>query len=102
MKTWFSLRLGDALTAQLPTTQIKASFEPLHAAAGRPADMAVFTRIDSEGRLHCDVTAFFSPASAELARTFDAPPCARPGRVGLELLAGDQRSWCVLFPAHAT
>jgi hypothetical protein len=50
MNTWFSLRLGDALTAQRPTTQIKDAFEPLHAAAGRTEDMAVFTRLESEGR----------------------------------------------------
>ena len=102
MNTWFSLRLGDALTAQLPLTQINDAFEPLYAAAGRPEDMAVFTRFDSEGRLHCDVTAFFSPAAAELARTVDARPCTKPRRAELELLAGDQRSWPALFPLHLT
>ena len=100
MNTWVSLRLGDALTAQLPTTQIKDAFEPLYAAAGRPAGMAVFTRIESDGRLHCEVTVCFSPAAAELARTVDASPCAKPRRVGLELLAGDQRFWSTRFPAR--
>jgi hypothetical protein len=60
--------------------------------------MAVFTRHESEGRLHCKVTAYFSPAAGEVARAFGAQPCAKPARAGLGLLAGDKLSWPVLFP----
>ena len=98
MSTWFSKQLGDGIVAQMPSTEIEEAFQPLFAAAGNPADMAVFTRYDSEGHLQCEVMAYFSPAAAEVARLFDAEPCARPPRDGLGLLAGDQRCWPVLFP----
>ncbi len=98
MRTWFSKKLGDGMTAYGPLEQIEEAFQPLFAAAGEPVDMAAFTRHDSEGRLHCEVTAYFSPAAAEVARICDAEPCARPARWGLDLLAGDQGCWAVLFP----
>ena len=43
-----------------------------------PSEMAVFTRPESEGRLHCEVVAYFSPAAGEVAKAFDAIPCGRP------------------------
>jgi hypothetical protein len=101
MSTWFSKQLGDGIVAHTPSTEIAEAFRPLFAAAGRPADMAIFTRYDSEGHLQCEVTAYFAPAAAEVARLFDAEPCARPPRDGLGLLAGDQRCWSVLFPGSA-
>jgi hypothetical protein len=61
--------------------------------------MAVFTRAESEGRLHCEIIAYFSPRARELAIAFDAQPCEPPGRAGLGLLAGDGASWSVLFSA---
>jgi len=61
--------------------------------------MAVFTRYDSEGRLQCEVTAFFSPAAANLAAIFDAQPCFKPPREGLDLLAGDLHCWEKIFGA---
>jgi hypothetical protein len=97
MDTWHSKSLGDGLTAPEPTAQIEAAFLPVYAAAGSPAEMAVFTRSESEGRLHCEVIAYFSPAAAELAKSLDARPCARPARAELSLLAGDERAWRVLF-----
>lgn len=98
MSTWFSKQLGDGIVAHTPSTEIEEAFRPLFAAAGNPAEMAVFTRYDSEGHLQCEVTAYFSPAAAAVARVFDAEACARPARDGLGLLAGDQRCWSVLFP----
>ena len=66
--------------------------------AGRPPDMAVFVRQESEGRLHCEVRAYFSPAAARVARALDAAPCNRPVPAGLDLLAGTPESWRALFP----
>ncbi len=60
--------------------------------------MAVLTRPESEGRLHCEVIAYFSPAAADIAKAFDAEPCEKPARAGLGLLIGDESSWSVLFP----
>ena len=98
MNSWRSKALGDGITAPGPAAQIEAAFLPVYAAAGGPAEMAVFTRSESEGRLHCEVIAYFSPAAAELAMAFDAQPCQTPARAELSLLAGDERAWRVLFP----
>ena len=78
--------------------KIREAFLALFESAGKPNDMAVFTRNDSEGRLHCEVSVYFSPATSEAAKVFDAKPCDRPLKDGLELLAGDQNSWPILFP----
>jgi hypothetical protein len=97
MKTWYSLSLGDGMTSGMTSSEIEASFARLFAAAGRPRDMAVFTRPESEGRLHCEVIAYFSPAARDIAEAFDAEPCEQPVRAGLALLAGDEASWSMLF-----
>jgi hypothetical protein len=97
MDTWYSVVLGDGMTAAMPSDEIQEAFRSAYTAAGMPRGMAVFTRSDSDGRLHCEVTAFFSPPAAEVARKFEARPCAKPSRAGLSLLAGDQSAWEVLF-----
>lgn len=96
--TWFSLPLGDGMMADEPSEEIRAAFEAAFKSAGEPADMAVFKRLESEGRLHCEVIAYFSPSASGVAQLFDAEPCQRPSRSGLGLLAGDEDSWSVLFP----
>lgn len=98
MNNWYSLSLGDGMTASTPTAEIEAEFLRYFANAGNPHGMAVFTRPESEGRLHCEVIAYFSPAAREVAQAFDAEPCEKPARTGLALLAGDASSWSVLFP----
>ena len=98
MTTWFCKHLGDAMMADEPVEQLREACRSLLTEGGKPTDMAVFTRHESDGRLHCDVVAYFSPAAAELARAFDADPCEKPARGGLSLLAGDQQCWPVLFP----
>lgn len=97
MGSWYSLSLGDGMTAPLPSEEIAEAFEEVFAVAGGPADMAVFTRPESEGRLHCEVMAYFSPAAQKVAEAFDAEPCAKPARAGLGLLAGNAQCWSVLF-----
>ena len=101
MEPWYSISLGDGMMAAAPSAEIEELFLPLFSAAGKPADMAVFTRLESEGRLHCEAIAYFSPAAQEAAKAFDAQPCERPERAGLGLLAGDPRCWSVLFPESA-
>lgn len=97
MKTWHSLNLGDGIMAGTPSAEIEERFLESFTSAGEPADMAVFTRLESEGRLHCEVVAYFSPAALDIAMEFDAEPCEKPVRTGLGLLAGDPRSWTLLF-----
>ena len=98
MQTWFSQPLGDGVWAYAPKEQIREQFAPLFAAAGSPLDMAVFTRHELEGRLQCEVVAYFSPAAAALAQGLGAQPCEKPTSNDLDLLAGEAASWAVLFP----
>jgi hypothetical protein len=98
MDTWYSKELGDGMMAAMPSDEIEKAFQQLFDAAGKPLDMAVFTRAESEGRLHCEVIAYFSPAAKDIAKAFDARQCQKPSRTGLGLLAGHERSWSVVFP----
>lgn len=98
MDNWYTLSLGDGVLAGGPSTEIQDLFQRLFADAGNPPDMAVFTRAESEGRLYCEVIAYFSPAAVDVAKAFDARPCVKPVRAGLGLLAGDERAWSILFP----
>ena len=98
MDSWYSKELGDAITAGMPSDEIEQAFQQLFVAAGKPPNMAVFTRQESEGRLHCEVTAYFSPAAKDVAKAFGAQPCEKPAWSGLGLLAGDKLSWSELFP----
>jgi hypothetical protein len=97
METWYFVSLGDGMTSDIVSGEVEEAFAPAFNAAGKPSDMAVFTRPESEGRLHCEVIAYFSPASREVAKSFHATPCERPLRARLKLLAGDESSWSVLF-----
>ena len=98
VETWYSKELGDAIMASMPSDEIEQAFQQLFVAAGKPLNMAVFTRQESEGRLHCEVTAYFSPAAKDIAQAFGAQPCEKPALPGLALLAGDKHSWSMLFP----
>ena len=99
--SWFSKSLGDGVWAYSKTDQVKDVFQPLFVLAGRPTDMAVFTRHELEGRLQCEAIAYFSPAAAALAREVGARPCDRPTTYDLDLLAGHPGCWAVLFPPQA-
>lgn len=101
METWHSIELGDGMFAVTPMDEIKATFQRSFIEAGKPANMAVFTRYESEGRLHCEVIAYFSPAAKKIAEAFDAQPCEKPARAELGLLAGDIQAWSVLFPENS-
>jgi hypothetical protein len=99
MNTWYTKALGDGITASMPSEEIREAFLRSFQASGQPRDMAIFTRLESEGRLYCEVIAYFSPSAREIARAFDAEPCEKPMQSGLDLLAGDPRCWDVLFPS---
>ena len=97
MENWYFLSLGDGMTSGLTSAEIEEAFRRVFTSAGQPPSMAVFTRPESEGRLHCEVIAYFSPAAREVAIAFDADPCNMPARAGLSLLAGTDEAWAVLF-----
>ena len=97
LASWCFLNLGDAITAAGPIAEIEEAFLQAFNRAGKPSTMAVFTRAESEGRLHCEVMAYFTPAAQGVAWAFDAQPCTKPERAGLELVCGDPECWSVLF-----
>lgn len=88
MDSWFTKNLGDAMLASETLARIKKIFIEAHRATGEPSDMALYVRHESEGRLHCEVKIYLSPASSELAREIDARACEKPSLTGLGLLAG--------------
>jgi hypothetical protein len=98
METWYSLSLGDGMMAGAPAAEIEELFLKQFSKAGEPPAMAVFTRPESEGRLYCEIIAYFSPAAADVAKAFDADPCGKPEKAGLGLLAGNPDCWKVFFP----
>lgn len=100
MDRWYSLSLGDGVTALMSAPEIEDRFRRAFDAANEPPTMAIFTRPESEDRLYCEVIAYFSPAAADVAQAFDARPCLKPERGGLRLLAGSEEAWSVLFAEH--
>lgn len=98
MQGWLSKDLGDGMMAHEALGRIEARFAELYSKAGKPNDMAVFIRHDSEGRLHCRVLVYFSPAAGQVAEEAGARSCRKPSPCGLGLLAGSERSWPALFP----
>lgn len=101
MRNWFLKNLGDAMLACEPLGHLEKCFLSTYANADSPNEMAVFIRHESEGRLHCEVKVYFSPASVVVAREFDAEPCEKPSLDNLSLLAGSEDSWLVLFPERS-
>lgn len=99
MNTWYSRNLGDAIyEADHALQPLHGFFQALAAREGNPPEMAIFTRLESEGRLHCELIVYFAPAAREAADIFRAHPCRKPSRDGLDLFAGDERAWSALFP----
>jgi hypothetical protein len=94
--TWYSKELGDGIMAAMPSDEIEKAFLKLFNNAGKPLNMAVFTRLESEGRPQGEVLTYFSPATKGVAKSFDAQPFEKPSRAGLGLLAGDKLSWSSL------
>lgn len=98
MNTWFTKNLGDAMLAGEALAKLEADFLSACRKPYHPDGMAIFIRHESEGRLHCEVKAYFSPDAANLAKAVDADPCAKPSRTGLSLLVGSQAVCDALFP----
>jgi hypothetical protein len=95
MESWYSKALGDGAAAFAPSMRIQKMFPPLFAALGQPSRMAVFSRHDRRANV---VTAYFSPAAAQLAAFFGAQPCEKPPSDDIRLLVGNRRCWEIYFP----
>ena len=97
MTGWFAKSLGDAMLAWDSLDRIDALYTALYGAADGRQDIAVFIRHESQGRLHCEVVAYFSPDAYLLAAALDAVPCARPSKHDLSLHVGPEDSWQMFF-----
>lgn len=98
MSAWFTKNLGDAMLDGEALAQLEELFLSVYGKSDSASKIAIFIRHESEGRLHCEVKAYFSPDAVNVARTVDADPCVRPSRDGLSLLIGSEDSWLALFP----
>ena len=100
MSTWFTSNLGDAMLAGDALARLEALFRSTYGGSGDDRKAAIFIRHESEGRLHCEVKAYFTPEAATAANAAAADPCARPSHHGLSLLAGSASAWQAYFPEH--
>ena len=100
MSVWFTKNCGDAMLAGESLDKIETLFLSVYGKTGIPKEAAVFIRHESEGRLHCEVKAYFSPGAAIVAGEVVADPCDRPSLDGLSLLVGSADSWQKLFPGR--
>lgn len=100
MDTWYSKALGDAIYGgDLYLEEfVYPRFLQAFTRQGKPPGMAVFSRLESEGRLHCDLVIYFSPAAREVADLCEAAACEKPAQAGLKLVAGEEGAWSALFP----
>jgi hypothetical protein len=99
--TWRVLALGDGVTALEPLERLRTRLDEDARRGHRDGPVVLLTRRDDDG-LHCRVTAFFSPAAAEVAMSVGAVPCPRPPRAGLDYAAGDPAWEAALFGAGAS
>jgi hypothetical protein len=97
MAVWFAKNLGDAMLASEALDQIRLSYAATYKEAESRQRAAVFIRHESDGRLHCEVMAYFSPGAFSLAEAFDAVPCRRPSPDDLSLHAGPDDCWQDIF-----
>jgi len=99
-ENWYTKNLGDAMLAGAALDRIKAQFLSAVQETGKSGQMAVFIRHQSEGRLHCEVSVYFTPATAVLAKAVGATPCDPPSPDDLGLLAGAEDSRARFFPGR--
>lgn len=98
MTAWFTKNLGDAMLAHPALEQLRELFGQTYGLNGYADDTALFTRHESEGRLHCEVKVYFSPATFSIATVVNATPCRKPIPTDLGLFMGSEAAWPALFP----
>ncbi|WP_246499664.1 hypothetical protein [Thiothrix unzii] len=98
MTAWFTKNLGDAMLAHPALEQLRELFGQTYGLNGYADDTALFTRHESEGRLHCEVNVYFSPATFSIATVVNATPCRKPIPTDLGLFMGSEAAWPALFP----
>lgn len=75
MNDWYKIFLGNSEDALNPTSEIQEAIRIACMATGEISGMALFSEKDD----HHNVTLYFSPALAEVAKEFPRTlPCPRP------------------------
>lgn len=88
MNNWHKIFLGNAADAFAETHQIQKTVMAAYMADGGNIEMALFSELDDHG----NITLYFSPALARIARAIlGAVSCPCPAAVRLQLLGPDQR-----------
>ncbi|MEH6387489.1 hypothetical protein [Pseudomonas profundi] len=88
---WHVLNVGDPLLAD---ERLGLVLNAVSAACLKEEvrDLALFQRLESEGRLHCELKLYFSPGLDETARSFGARPCGVPRVHDLSYVAGSKQA----------
>jgi hypothetical protein len=97
-KYWFKINLGDAMLAGIAQEELEKSFSNVIENTVHSKEMAMFIRHENQGRLHCELVVYFSPACDSIATKLDATPCMNPSVNDLSLCIGDSESIALLFP----
>lgn len=85
---WYRLDLGDALVAAPRQHEIEQHVARARSDSVDPEELALYAMWLSEGRLHCELRLYFTPAAATVARACGAVPCAPPDPGALSRIAG--------------
>lgn len=101
MNSWFVKSLGDPMLADESLETIRSFFLSQYEKDKSTDELAVFFRHESSGDVHCEIKVYFSPATSEVAKAFNAMPCKKPSSDGLGLLVGSEESQARLFSAKA-
>ncbi|OZG73178.1 hypothetical protein BTA51_11860 [Hahella sp. CCB-MM4] len=86
MTGWYRKNLGDALLADVALSEIQTKACDMLQQTQSQEEAPVYYRHESEGRLHCELIVYFSPAAEQLARAFEAIPCSPPSLSGMSRL----------------
>jgi hypothetical protein len=96
MTHWSRINLGDATLAGPALDRLVARLQTALDEAGPDTEIAAFSRHESEGRLHCELVVYLSPAAQGIAHAMGAMPCACPAPGDLGLLVGSPQARALL------
>ena len=98
MNSWYTINLGDPTLAEESLTQIAELFATIYDETAQEHEVAVFSRHELAGGLHCQLMLYCSPAAEKLAQKLAAQACLKPSPDDLSLLLGTDRALSLLFP----
>ncbi|MCP5208393.1 MAG: hypothetical protein H7A01_14390 [Hahellaceae bacterium] len=87
MQSWYRKSLGDAMFTDSSIDRIIDRFHQTYSKEA-PLRAAIYYRHETEGRLHCEMVVYFTPATVALALALEATPCQPPETTDLTWLIG--------------